>query len=363
MDTASARWFTDLSMDDYQFISQCNISSVDGFIAQNMTTSVGENLHKSLSLDRHSSYPNLKTHIISNPALDVNRNSFGRPSKQQKTSSWNSGITAEQPSTPSSTTIQILSFEAPVSPTNDSQELLRGLGFNLNPKEEALSPGNMNFQPFISKVSYENQNRYDSRNNQASNKRSKSTSMTRNPLLAHDHIMAERKRREKINQRFIALSSIVPGLKKMDKASVLGDAVKYVKQLQERVKELEEQTQKQTVESVVLVRKSQLSADDESSSCDDSNSGGRFNSALPEIEATVSDKDLLIRIHCEKRNSVLAKILNEMENLHVSIVTTSVLPFGNSTLHITIVARMDDEETMTVKDLVRNLRLAVLKFM
>lgn len=32
---------------------------------------------------------------------------------------------------------------------------------------------------------------------------------------AKDHIMAERKRREKLSQRFIALSAIVPGLKKV----------------------------------------------------------------------------------------------------------------------------------------------------
>jgi hypothetical protein len=30
-----------------------------------------------------------------------------------------------------------------------------------------------------------------------------------------DHIMAERKRREKINQRFIELSTVIPGLKKV----------------------------------------------------------------------------------------------------------------------------------------------------
>ena len=33
--------------------------------------------------------------------------------------------------------------------------------------------------------------------------------------LALDHIMAERKRREKINQRFIELSTVIPGLKKV----------------------------------------------------------------------------------------------------------------------------------------------------
>jgi hypothetical protein len=35
---------------------------------------------------------------------------------------------------------------------------------------------------------------------------------------AQDHIIAERKRREKINQRFIELSTVIPGLKKVQKS-------------------------------------------------------------------------------------------------------------------------------------------------
>nr|DAD28700.1 TPA_asm: hypothetical protein HUJ06_030168 [Nelumbo nucifera] len=114
----------------------------------------------------------------------------------------------------------------------------------------------------------------------------------------------KRKRREKLSQRFIALLAIVPGLKKMDKASVLGDAIKYLKQLQERVKILEEQTVKKRVESVVLVKRSQISADNDNSSSDENNLGGGRSddeAALSEIEARVSDKDVLIRVHCEKQ--------------------------------------------------------------
>jgi hypothetical protein len=36
---------------------------------------------------------------------------------------------------------------------------------------------------------------------------------------AQEHIMAERKRRERINQRFVELSSVIPGLKKVQKSS------------------------------------------------------------------------------------------------------------------------------------------------
>ncbi|XP_019054875.1 PREDICTED: transcription factor bHLH25-like isoform X2 [Nelumbo nucifera] len=110
----------------------------------------------------------------------------------------------------------------------------------------------------------------------------------------------------------------------MDKASVLGDAIKYLKQLQERVKILEEQTVKKRVESVVLVKRSHISADDDNSSDENNLDGGRSDdeAALPEIEARVSDKDVLIRVHCEKQKGVVAKALAEIEKLHLTVVNT-----------------------------------------
>lgn len=46
------------------------------------------------------------------------------------------------------------------------------------------------------------------------NKAATTTTM-RNQTQARDHVIAERKRREKLTQRFIALSAILPGLKKV----------------------------------------------------------------------------------------------------------------------------------------------------
>lgn len=123
----------------------------------------------------------------------------------------------------------------------------------------------------------------------------------------------------------------------MDKASVLGDAIKYVKQLQEKVSTLEEQTLKKTVESVVFVKKSQLCGDDDLS-CSDENFDGHSDEPLPEIEARVSDKNILIRVHCEKRKGTLVKALDEIEKLNLSVVNTSVIPFANSALDITVTA-------------------------
>ncbi|KAK9137219.1 hypothetical protein Sjap_007813 [Stephania japonica] len=60
-----------------------------------------------------------------------------------------------------------------------------------------------------------------------------------NDELSANHVLAERRRREKLNERFIILRSLVPFVTKMDKASILGDTIEYVKQLRNRVRDLE----------------------------------------------------------------------------------------------------------------------------
>ncbi|RWW17009.1 hypothetical protein GW17_00019086 [Ensete ventricosum] len=160
---------------------------------------------------------------------------------------------------------------------------------------------------------------------------------------AQEHIIAERNRREKLNQKFIALSAIIPGLKKVpsaDKASVLGDAVLYVKELEARVKALEDQNVKRTVESVVLVRKSQPSAaDDDGSSSDESFDAQPSQKPFPEIEAKVSGKTVLVRIHCENRKGVIVKILSEIESINLTVTNTNVMPFLGSSINITVTAQ------------------------
>ncbi|KAG5061298.1 hypothetical protein JHK87_002327 [Glycine soja] len=197
-------------------------------------------------------------------------------------------------------------------------------------------------------------------------------SVSRSPHHAKDHIIAERMRREKISQQFVALSALIPDLKKMDKASVLGDAIKHVKQLQEQVKLLEEKNKrKRVVESVVYVKKSKLSAaEDVFNTFSNSGDGNSYdisetktNESFPEVEARVLEKHVLIRIHCGKQKGLFINILKDIENLHLSVINSSILLFGTSKLDITIVAEMDEEFSLSVKELARKLRIGLMQFM
>nr|BCU83576.1 basic helix-loop-helix transcription factor [Dianthus caryophyllus] len=57
--------------------------------------------------------------------------------------------------------------------------------------------------------------------------------------LSANHVLAERRRREKLNEKFIILRSLVPFVTKMDKASILGDTIEYLKQLRKKIQDLE----------------------------------------------------------------------------------------------------------------------------
>ncbi|KAH6795345.1 hypothetical protein C2S51_036331 [Perilla frutescens var. frutescens] len=172
-----------------------------------------------------------------------------------------------------------------------------------------------------------------------------SAANSRTPSQALDHVMAERKRRENLSQLFISLSKVVPGLKKLDKASLLEDGITYLKDLQERVRVLEEEEERRSISSV------DAAVEREGSSSDG-----------PEIRARISEKHVLIKIFCKKEMGLMSRIPCEMleKKMHLNVVDMRLMPFGGTSLDITILAEMQGEFEGTVKDIVDHLHTLFL---
>ncbi|CAN6235636.1 unnamed protein product [Urochloa humidicola] len=174
---------------------------------------------------------------------------------------------------------------------------------------------------------------------------------------ARDHTIAERKRREKISQRLVELSTVIPGLRKTDKATILGDAVRYVKELQEKLRALNDG---RSFSPVVLAKKPRVATpDDDEDAVLPAYYAPAANDDNAEIDARISGDSVMVRIRCRDAKGVLVRLLAEVEGLHLSIVDTNVMPFVACTLVINIMAKVKEGFDSKPGDIVGRLKSAL----
>lgn len=134
----------------------------------------------------------------------------------------------------------------------------------------------------------------------------------------------------------------------MDKATVLEDATKYIMDLQNRVKELEETSiirkniiQESITTSSMSKSKSHDDHELEVASFDETNSLPCCSIAFnPGIKVRTLGNNVLVRIYCQGNSSLALKALTEMERLHFTIMSNSVLPISATAALITIIAQV-----------------------
>ncbi|ONI06028.1 hypothetical protein PRUPE_5G035400 [Prunus persica] len=140
-----------------------------------------------------------------------------------------------------------------------------------------------------------------------------------------NHVEAERQRREKLNQRFYALRAVVPNVSKMDKASLLGDAISYINELKAKLQTTE--SDKEDLQKQLESMNQDLGCKDSSSLSDDLKmSKHQASSKLIDLDIDVKiiGWDAMIRIQCCKKNHPAARLMASLKELDLDVHHASI---------------------------------------
>ncbi|KAB2625840.1 transcription factor bHLH35 [Pyrus ussuriensis x Pyrus communis] len=172
-------------------------------------------------------------------------------------------------------------------------------------------------------------------------------------FMASKNIVSERNRRKKLNERLFALRAVVPNISKMDKASIIKDAIDYIQELHEQERRI--QTEIVELESgksnkklgsdfeqdLPILLRSKKKKIEQLYDCGES----RISTIkILELRVTyMGEKTLVVSLTCSKRTDTMVKLCEVFESLKLKIITANITAFSGR-VSKTVIVEADEEE-------------------
>ncbi|CAK8560667.1 unnamed protein product [Lathyrus sativus] len=157
-----------------------------------------------------------------------------------------------------------------------------------------------------------------------------------------NHVEAERQRREKLNQRFYALRAVVPNISKMDKASLLGDAIAYINELQAKLKSMESEREQQLATT---------SRDGSSSALQTNSRPENHQNKTPEINIQATQEGVIVKVSFPIDVHPISKLIQAFKDTEITILE-SKLNATNDTVFHTFIIKSQTSEQLTKEKLI-----------
>nr|UFA45743.1 bHLH49 [Pinus massoniana] len=141
--------------------------------------------------------------------------------------------------------------------------------------------------------------------------------------LPAKNLMAERRRRKKVNDRLLKLRSVVPNVSKTDRTSILGDAVEYLKELLQRINGLHTEFMYGSPMAKPFAPTSLDSPCKMNREYEASLLNPKVQPARVEVK-TSEGKDLSIHMFCSRKPGLLLSTIKALDGLGLDIKQASI---------------------------------------
>lgn len=146
------------------------------------------------------------------------------------------------------------------------------------------------------------------------------------------NLMAERRRRKRLNDRLSMLRSVVPKISKMDRTSILGDTIDYMKELLERIRRLQEELEEQQPSDATEGDRAPAAA--LLSVFRELNPSEMLARNTPKFEVERKEEgDTRVEIYCAAKPGLLLSTVNTLDVLGLDIQQCVVSCFSDFAMH------------------------------